>query len=196
VGKNFFQMLNQWNDALLIGFDIEDINPVLEAYLEKGRRVSRETMAGSPRKRPSHLTDYAFKKNHNHVRYLAGDLFDDSSWERLAGNTFNLVFSDACHDPRAIVREWQLIKSLQLLDEDEFIFVWDDLRGEMQAAFDQISGEMRKSFQIPASEIWLGRCRGWFGVNQSYHEVGVVRNLFQQQSRVDRKGDNDNRERG
>jgi hypothetical protein len=75
------------------------------------------------------------------------------------------------------MREWQLIKSLRLLDEDEFIFVWDDLRGEMQAAFDQISGEMRNSFQIPASEIWLGRCRGWFGVNQSYHEVGVVRKL-------------------
>ena len=177
VGKNFFQMLNQWNGALLVGFDIEDISPVLKRYLEKGEGVSWETMEGSPRKNPSNLTDYTFEKNRNHVRYLAGDLFDDASWARLVGSSFNLVFSDACHEPKALLREWHLIKSLRLLDEDEFVFVWDDLRGEMQAAFNQISGEMRKMFHIPASEVWLGRCRGWFGTNQGHHEVGVVRNL-------------------
>lgn len=177
VGKNFFQMLNQWNDALLVGFDIENINPVLERYLEKGAGVSWETTEGSPRKSASNLTDYTFKKNRNHVRYLAGDLFDDASWARLAGSTFNLVFSDACHEPNAILREWHLIKSLRLLDEDEFVFVWDDLRGEMQAAFNEISGDMRQMFHIPASEVWLGRCRGWFGINQGHHEVGVVRKI-------------------
>jgi hypothetical protein len=175
VGKNFFQMLNQWNDALLVGFDIENINPVLERYLEKGAAVSWKTMESSPRKNPSSLTDYTFKENRNHVRYLAGDLFDDASWARLADCNFNLVFSDACHEPEAILREWQLIKSLRLLDNDEFVFVWDDLRGEMQAAFGQISADMRIMFHIPASDVWLGRCRGWFGVNQRYHEVGVVR---------------------
>jgi hypothetical protein len=177
VGKNLFQMLHQWNNALLVGFDIEDINPVLEDYLKKGARVSWQTMKGSPRKKQSNLTDYTFEQNHNHVRYLAGDLFDDSSWARLAGNSFNLIFSDACHEPSAILREWHQIKSLRLLDQDEFIFVWDDLRGEMQAAFEQIAAEMRTAFSIPASEIWLGRCRGWYGVNQRHHEVGVVRKL-------------------
>jgi len=177
VGKNFFQMLNQWNDAQLVGFDIEDINPVLKRYLEEGASVSWETMADSPRKKPSSLTDYTFKENRNHVRYLAGDLFDDGSWAKLAGSKFNLVFSDACHKPEAILREWHLIKSLRLLDEDEFVFVWDDVQGEMQAAFNQISGDMRHMFHIPASEVWLGGCRGWFGINQRCHEVGVVRKL-------------------
>jgi hypothetical protein len=177
VGKNFFQMLNQWNDALLVGFDIEDINPVLERYLEKGASVSWETKEGSPRKSPSSLTEYTFKMNRNQVRYLTGDLFDDASWARLAGSTFNLVFSDACHEPKAILREWDLIKSLRLLDQDEFVFVWDDLRGEMQGAFKQISAEMRRTFNIPASDVWLGLCRGWYGSNQNYHEVGVLRKL-------------------
>ena len=177
VGKNFLQMLRQLHGALLVGFDIEDINPVFENYLEKGTGVAWETRAGSLRKTPSTLTEYAFLPNDNRVRYLAGDLFDDASWARLTGTTFNLVFSDAYHSADALLAEWRAIKSLGLLDADEFIFVWDDLGGEMSDAFNRISGEMREIFRIPASETWFGRCGGWLGTNEGYHAVGVVRKL-------------------
>ncbi len=177
VGKNFFQMLNQWSEALLVGFDIEDINPVLERHLEKGERVVWETNPGSLRKAPSSLANYAFPQNGNRVRYLAGDVFDEQSWARLTGTSFNLVFSDAYHSADALLAEWQMIKSLQRLDAEEFIFVWDDLGGEMGQAFNRISGEMREMFRISASETWLGPCRGWLGTNEGYHAVGVVRKI-------------------
>jgi len=175
VGKNFFQMLHHLKDADLTGLDIEDINPVLERFLEKGGTTDWDTMPGSLRKKPSCLTDYAFQPNGNRVRYIAGDVFDGNTWAKLAGGTFNLVFSDAYHSADAIAREWERLKTLDLLDRRAFAMLWDDLdTPEMRAAFADISREMRERFSIPPDDTGIGMCRGWIGPYEPPHAVGLV----------------------
>lgn len=177
AGKTFFQMLRFLKNAQLVGFEIEDMNPVLERFLEKGRRIEWLTATESLRKTASSLTDYEFAENKNRVRYVAGDVFDDNSWARLSGCKFNLVLSDAFHSGDALLREWRFIKALDLLDPSEFAMVWDDLGDSgMRAAFFQIAEEMRELYHIPADEVGIGLCRGWLGMNEGHHPVGIVRN--------------------
>lgn len=176
VGKNFFQLLHFLKEAELTGFDIEDINPTLERFLEKRAMSEWETSPASLRKRNSRLGEYAFPRNDNRVRYLAGDVFDERSWERLAGGKFNLVFSDAFHSGDALLHEWEEIKRFELLEPREFTMVWDDLHSpDMRAAFDRISTEMQSRFAIAPDDCGGGRCRGWMGPHEDHHTIGIVR---------------------
>jgi hypothetical protein len=175
VGKNFFQMLHQLKGADIVGFDIEDINPALERVLEKRSSVEWDTMAESLRKRSSRLTEYAFAANDNRVRYLAGDVFDEASWQRLAGEKFNLVFSDAYHSGDALIREWEKLKRFELLDAREFTMLWDDLDSpEMQSAFAQIIAEMQTLYGVAREDCGIGRARGWIGPYEPPHQVGLA----------------------
>jgi len=175
VGKNLFQMLHRLKDADLTGIDIEDINPVLENYLEKRGDAEWETMPESLRKKPSRVGEYAFHPRGNRVRYIAGDVFDANTWDKLRGEKFNLVFSDAYHSAEAILAEWQRMKALDLLDTREFAFVWDDLdTPEMRAAFDAISKEMCEHHAIAPDDTGIGMFRGWIGPYEPPHAVGLV----------------------
>ena len=179
VGKNFFQMLPQLKGADIVVLDIEDIiediNPVLERVLDKRSSVEWETMAESLRKRPSRLTEYSFAANNNRVRYLAGDVFDEASWQRLAGEKFNLVFSDAYHSGDALIREWEKLKRFELLDAREFTMLWDDLDSpEMQSAFAQIVAEMQTLYGVAREDCGIGRAHGWIGPHEPPHQVGLV----------------------
>jgi hypothetical protein len=176
VGKNFLQLLHYLRNAELVGFDIEDINPTLERFLEKRGQVEWETQPDSLRKRPSRFTEYAFPRNNNRARYLAGDVFDAQSWERLKGEKFNLVFSDAYHSGEALIAEWEKIKALDLLEPREFTMIWDDLHGpEMQGAFERIAREMQARYGVLPEDCGGGLCRGWLGPQEGHHTVGIVR---------------------
>ena len=45
VGKNFYQLCNAFNNALLMGLDIEEINPKLESHLANRRVLQQWEMA-------------------------------------------------------------------------------------------------------------------------------------------------------
>jgi hypothetical protein len=175
VGKNFFQMLRQLQSADMVGLDIEDINPVLAGFLVEQGRSEWPTMTGSLRKRPSHITEYAFPPNNNRVRYIAGDVFDDRTWMSLKGEKFNLLFSDAYHSGDALKREWDWIVRLELIDETGFAFVWDDLDSrDMQQAFEGVAGEMTERFKMSKSDVGISRCRGWLGTKEPPHTIGFA----------------------
>lgn len=176
VGKNFYQVLRHVRDAQLTGFDIEDINPVLEGVLHEISRVEWETLPTSIRRKPSSLTTYEFAQNRNSVRYVAGDLFDDASWMKLQGSRFNLMFSDALHSAEALRQEWKMITSLELLDSAEFVMLWDDLGDrQMRAAFHEIVEDMRARFGVDAIEAGIELYRGWLGQHELHHPVGFAR---------------------
>jgi hypothetical protein len=115
VGKNFSQVLHQVNGVELTCFDIEDINPVLEKMLVRQNQMEWSTSQTSMRKKPSQMTEYRSLRNGNKVCYLAGDIFDEQSWERLRGQSYNLIFSDAFHSAPALLKEWEMIKACDLL---------------------------------------------------------------------------------
>lgn len=177
VGKNFFQILNVFNCATLIGFDIEQISPVLHRTLGEGFCSKKwHTAQPSYKKDASKVTSYNFNKNENIVHYVNGDVFDEQSWQALAeiGKKFNIIFSDACHEPDALIYEYAMLDKYNLIDEQEFIMVWDDLGGQMSEKFLIIFNHLKEKFNLTEENKRLVDVYGWLGNNESKHTIGVI----------------------
>lgn len=172
VGKNFFQVVNYLKKINLTGFDIEEINPVLEKYFHRISRVEWETMKNSLKHKNSSITEYLYALNQNRIKYISGDIFDENSWRRLAGSKYNIIFSDAFHSPDALLHEYEMIKKYGLLDEDEFLLVWDDLQGQMENSFNNIWVDLIQKYNLKEDNKLRLRLSGWLGLN--VHEIGIV----------------------
>ena len=173
VGKNFFQLLESVNNATFTGFDIEEINPVIESRLVFKEKTEWETPTKSIKKTKSSFKKFNYKGQY--VNYLCADVWDENSWAKLKGEKYNLVFSDALHTPQAILFEFEMLVKYELLDE-KFVIVWDDLVGKMRNAFYKIIKKYDKKYQI--MDIYLLTINGWIGENEAPHSVGIISNLM------------------
>ncbi len=172
VGKNFYQVAKAVTHAQLVAIDIENINPILEQHLTRVARESWDTGANSKRTEASTHTRYALDENV--VEYIAGDLFDRRTWDRLAGRKFNLIFSDAFHSPQALATEWENITRLQLLADGPVALVWDDLDSPgMRRAFYEIAADIQRLRR--SAMISLELFQGWVGKRERMHPIGIVR---------------------
>ena len=172
VGKNFFQFLKASFPADLTGFDIEEINPVLERQLTFIGKKEWATPGKSIKKNDSSLKNYTF--GDKKAAYLSADVWDEGSWEKLKGNKYNIVFSDALHSPKAILFEFKMLEKYQLLD-DRFVIVWDDLVGKMQDSFYKIIRRYNEAYGI--RDIYLLKVNGWVGEHEEPHTVGIISNF-------------------
>jgi hypothetical protein len=172
VGKNFFQMMNGLQSARFTGFDIEEINPVIEKKLMLQHNIEWETPPKSIKKNKSSFKTYAFQNTE--VNYLCADVWDTNSWARLKGNKFNLIFSDALHSPEAILFEFENLVKYELLD-DKFVIVWDDLVGKMKKSFFKIIKKYNQIYKL--QDIYLLNINGWVGENENQHSVGLISNF-------------------
>jgi hypothetical protein len=174
VGKNFYQLLNRFQNSRLTAFDVENINPVLEGHLVKKESTQWDTMQGSMRLEKSTLTNYTFGSNE--AVYLAGDIWDKNSWSKLEGNKYNIIFSDALHDPKALLWEYEMIKQFKLLDQ-KFMIIWDDLNHGLEESFYEIGMNMKRDHKLGKDNIILGKINGWCGMHEQKHDVGIVTNM-------------------
>ena len=172
VGKNFFQMLRAHSKGRFTGFDIEEINPVLESQLQFLNREEWNTPSRSIKKGSSSMKCYQFANST--VRYMSADVWDENSWARLKGQKFNMVFSDALHTPKAILFEFEMLVKYDLLDS-QFIIFWDDLVGKMKNSFYRIIRKYDRQYQV--KDIYLLSINGWIGQNEGPHTVGVISNF-------------------
>jgi hypothetical protein len=172
VGKNFLQVASVLEQSTIVGFDIERINPTLERFFQKTAYSEWETMEGSLKKEKSSLSEYEYRKNR--IQYISGDIFDESSWNRLAGRKFNLIFSDAFHDPAALIHEYDMIQKYRLLNEREFIIVWDDLGEEMAESFQKIFVGLRDSYRQHPLDSMIIPLNGWVGSKEPKHQIGIM----------------------
>lgn len=172
VGKNFFQVINAHTKGSFTGFDIEEINPVLEKKLTASNTNEWDTPAKSIKKVKSSYKSYKF--NELDVAYLSADVWDENSWAKLKGNKFNMVFSDALHTPAAILFEFEMLVKYDLLDK-QFVIFWDDLVGKMQRSFYKIIRKYDKVYEI--KDIYLMNINGWVGENEAPHTVGLISNF-------------------
>jgi hypothetical protein len=171
VGKNFFQVARAVDNAELVAVDIETINPTLEKQFQMVDRVEWPTMAGSKRTGSSSKSSYTLASNR--IQYIAGDLFDSATWDRLAGRKFDLIFSDAFHSPDALLMEWENISRLGLMSDGAFAMVWDDLTNEeMRGAFYKIATAIRRT--RPSASVSLELFQGWVGKRERLHPIGLV----------------------
>jgi len=171
IGKNLFQVGKAVRKAELVAVDIEDINPIFEQLLSFVRREAWDTMPGS--KRTARSTETCYQLEGNKLDYIAGDLFDRATWERLRGRKFNLIFSDAFHSPEALHFEWENIANLNLLADGPLAVVWDDLTTDaMRGAFYQIAAAIRHD--RPSAQVGIELFQGWVGKHERLHPIGIV----------------------
>lgn len=175
VGKNFWQVLNRISNAHLTGLDIEDMNPPLKRQL---KHVSTEPVASnfsSERKSGPSVERLQFAERGNDITYCAGDVFDPAVWNRLKGNKFNLIFSDACHTAPALRFEWSRLTELELLDSNGFTMIWDDLVSkEIRHTFNAIAEDCISRFGLTARNCCLMHVSGWVGDFEPEHPIGVI----------------------
>lgn len=174
VGKNFLQLASALSNAMLTGFDVEDISPVLQSrFLGRGQRATWQPPATSIRRRASYLADLAYGSNK--VQYLCGDVFDEAAWKQLEGRAFNFIYSDAFHSADALLHEWEMIKKYGLLNQKSFICMWDDLGGDMTDAFAEVSKNTQSCMGAGNVEVQMHEYNGWNGQHEDPHLFGLVR---------------------
>ncbi len=170
AGKNLLQVCNYLNNSSIFGIDIEEINPLLEEFFEplqapiqweEGTLFIQGNNPYPKEKIPS-LRKYVYPRNHNPFTYLSCDKFRESTWEQLKGNKFNFIFSDSYHNPESIKDEMERIKKYSLLDEDEFLFVWDDMHGEMVNTFLEIANDLAEKYNLNSQNIGLVTVHGTY----------------------------------
>lgn len=171
AGKNFLQAAMFFDNAVLVGFDIERMNPELERHFN-ARAVLEEwpSPRRSVRKDASSLAAYCQPGRDNRVFYCCADINDESAWQRLEGHSFNIIFSDAVHAPESVLHELRMVMRHHLLDTDEFIIAMDDLAGPMVTAFDEVWDTVggRGAYREIVS------LNGWLGKNEPPHQVGFI----------------------
>jgi hypothetical protein len=175
VGKNFYQIAEGLENSFLLGFDIEDISSPLKNkfnFVETERWKGPQT---SLRNREFELTSYNYKSNK--IKYLAGDIWDESSWMKLSENKFNIIFSDALHTPEALLWEYQMLDKYQLLGE-KFVIIWDDLNNGLENSFQQIAKNLINIKKVDSKGVFLLKVNGWLGENEIPHDIGLITNLI------------------
>jgi len=184
AGINFYQMIHSFRNAKIFGMDIEEMNPLLNNALLNKKQVwksknlySFKTFNGKEVKIPYYINEYESKVNNNKVTYLRGDKFSPLLWENLKGQKFNIIFSDAFHNPESIQSEFEYIKDYGLYDPENFIMIWDDLdRVDMQKKFIEISQWFSYQFTGSSGFKIYDIIGTYGGDNNGIHKVGVFSN--------------------
>ncbi len=122
----------------------------------------------------SSLKRYLFKENNNVVYYLSGDKFHEDLWRQLTNNKFTLIFSDACHKPESIESELEFLLKYDLIDDDEFIMLWDDINSPLVPVFRENIAKLNRIFKKSQTYSAIWELHGTYGGDKlGKHKVGV-----------------------
>ena len=150
VLKNYLQINNGISDSNIVGFDINEINPNFRNLNE-------------------------VQKNNNNLMYFKGSVLnknDAKVFNEFFVEKFDLIFSDALHEPEAIRSEFELIIKDNL--KEEFLIYYDDLD------FDGIEDELEKIRKDLENHIdqkinfYTLKIYGWIGQNEKLHKNGIL----------------------
>lgn len=189
VGKTFYQIINFANkkfshvvDIKLSCLDIEKINPNLEKILDCiyidskviSEIPSTKLLESMRNKETNIITKW------ENITYYESDEFDPAIW-KIMDKKYNIIFSDALHEPSALICEYEQLKNNDLFDDTGFIYCFDDLEtsqnGRMWLAVKQIHNDLVKTF--PHMKIVLEHkvVNGWIGQHEFPHNFGLIRAL-------------------
>ena len=166
VGKNFYAMSQALKHSLLVGMDWERFNPSVS---QRFKLIQQQAQVSS------------YAAGRNLLRYVQGDLYQESTWRHLVGTQFQLVFSDASHHPDAVLREFDMLRRHALLDPERLFILWDDLdsdpEGPMSRAFSRICAGLRDLTGPRQARDFRMGANGWLGQHEHQHTVGVFNTL-------------------
>lgn len=190
VGKTFTQIAKFLQDISrnysAHCLDIESINPTFKAILNdlnadavSEKHVPVSLVTPSIRKESVNtITEWKF--GNNDIRYYEADEYDTDIWKHM-GQKYNIIFSDAMHEPDALLTEYSKIKENNLIDEDKFIYCFDDLEhsksGKMWQAVMSIYTDLKARFSDREIVLKHYRVNGWLGNNEYAHDFGIISNF-------------------
>ena len=189
VGKTFYQVvefISSFNisQCSIHALDIERINPILKDLISK---KSKHVLESSSQPNNQHCiiqkekntTTKWLLENDNEVTYYEANEFDETVWKSMQ-KKYNVIFSDALHEPSALLQEYKQLKQNGSIDFKQFIYCFDDLEerhGPMWQAVIQIYNDMKTLSQTPLY-IHHYVVNGWLGNNEYPHNFGVLTNVI------------------
>jgi len=183
VGKTFVQVGNVGDSGTLATIDLEKPTPVLLGLFDDANMQSswRYYFIGSaPRKDNDTFTTYTAKigGHSNQVLYVSGDVRDEQSWLPLnqAKVRYNIILSDAAHDPASILDEIYYLLRYDLIDHSTFFLLYNALGNDMTKAFAKIFLTLQEKFPVLDEDknIKLLRVRNWLGTNEGHALNGMI----------------------
>jgi len=163
VLKNFVQLNANFESANLVAYDINPIAP-----------SSKELFNNKMLESNSNIFYGSNKVNNNELIYFKGSVLDSDDTELFNSrikHKYNFIFSDALHEPDAVMKEYQNIIKDNL--DDEFILYFDDLDFEgLNLTVKNIFTDLKKSRdKIYFTTFYIN---GWIGQHEKLHKNGVI----------------------
>ena len=153
VLKNFLQINNGVFNSNLIAYDINKINPNFKNL-------------------------DSISKNGNSLRYFEGsvlDRIDALKFNSKFNYKYDLIFSDALHEPDAIRKEYELLIKDNL--KEEFLIYYDDLdfqgvEKELINIHYDLEKHLNKKLNLYTLKIY-----GWIGQHEKLHKNGIITSI-------------------
>ena len=164
VLKNFVQLNANFESANLIAYDINPIAPSSKELFNNNEML----------KSNSKIFYGSNKVNNNELIYFKGSVLDADDAELFNSEIkykCNFIFSDALHEPDAVMKEYQNIIKDNL--DDEFILYFDDLDFEgLNLTVQNIFNDLKTSRdKIYFTTFYVN---GWIGQHEKLHKNGVI----------------------
>lgn len=157
IGKTFYPQIKNENINVATGIDIERFNPCLKKYVDV-----------------RHFKEGMYTDDKGSVFFKQGDVTDNDTWRALSGINYDVIFSDALHDPDAIKKEYKYILNNNILSND-FVYIWDDITNpSMLRSVFSIIEDMKNSVGLSLDSIYHGRVCGTYGVTGEPHSIIIV----------------------
>jgi len=160
VMKNFIQISNFANNSKLYCFDINEV-PQKYSNLYKNRNLVESKRL------------YSGEVNSNKIYYFKGDVLselDALEFKNTLENKFDLIFSDALHQPDAVLSEFTKIIKPNL--SAEFTIYYDDLDFPgLEDTFFDIFENLKISNKVYATTFYI---YGWMGQYEKVHKNGII----------------------
>jgi len=193
VGKTFYQISKyiseNTNEFSINCLEIESINPILNDLLTKlmqnsqfnnietNANVDSDKCCGFVKDKNNILN---WRNENRSITYYESNEFDKDIWKNM-NIKYNIIFSDAYHEPHALIDEYLNLKNNNLIDFNKFFYCFDDLDSDMN------NGKMWESVKYIFNDLKLltGQTlfikhftvNGWLGNNEEKHNFGVISNF-------------------
>ncbi len=193
VGKCLFTQLEFFGpSALIFAYDLEDINPsfarmlapgapaVLDSFTEEHLKPGQSSIRRQPGIERTDTIKKFVSPAGGELLYLAADEFNSAGWVHLKRQniTFDLLYSDAFHDPSALIFEAEQLLSHGLINLQSFAMVWDDCYPGMETlAVCPMLQRMRGTTGVPPLFTMIVMIHGWLGTSEFEHRTCILSTL-------------------
>lgn len=194
VGKCLFTQLEFFGPSVLVfAYDLEDINPsfarmlapgapaVLDSFTEERLKPGQSSIRRQPGMERTDTIKKFVSPAGGELLYLAADEFNSAGWAHLRRQniTFDLLYSDAFHDPSALIFEAEQLLSHGLINLQSFAIVWDDCSASTMEdkAVCPMLQRMRGIPGIPPLFNMNVMIHGWVGISESEHRTCILSTL-------------------